>query len=164
MKQWKALYGIVSNLSRIVSFLKLFSFDRRRIDAQFVLCMYREKKREKTYVYAICMMVKWIMEQEYSDQQFRKRHCLRVMPRVLDESTVKRSIIIYRDSNLNKILRARRKKCWTKFEGWLKFFEIYLLFKIFKKNSNLFFALQVKKLWKIHWSCRIDKIDCYESV
>lgn len=58
MKQWKALYGIVSNLSRIVSFLKLFSFDRRRIDAQFVLCMYREKKREKTYVYAICMMVK----------------------------------------------------------------------------------------------------------
>lgn len=123
-----------------------------------------EKKREKTYVYAICMMVKWIMEQEYGDQQFRKRHCLRVRPRVLDESTVKRSIIIYRDSNLNKILRARREKCWTKFEGWLKFFEIYLLFKIFKKNSNLFFALQVKKLWKIHWSCRIDKIDCYESV
>lgn len=122
------------------------------------------KKREKTYVYAICMMVKWIMEQEYGDQQFRKRHCLRVRPRVLDESTVKRSIIIYRDSNLNKILRARREKCWMKFEGWLKFFEIYLLFKIFKKNSNLFFALQVKKLWKIHWSCRIDKIDCYESV
>lgn len=122
------------------------------------------KKREKTYVYAICMMVKWIMEQEYGDQQFRKRHCLRVRPRVLDESMVKRSIIIYRDSNLNKILRARREKCWTKFEGWLKFFEIYLLFKILKKNSNLFFALQVKKLWKIHWSCRIDKIDCYESV
>lgn len=47
--------------------------------------------------------------------------------------------------------------------GW-NFLKFICYSKFSKKNSNLFFALQVKKLWKIHWSCRIDKIDCYESV
>lgn len=105
------------------SFLKFFSFDRRRIDAQFVLCMYREKKKEEEKKNT-CICHLHDGEMNYGGgirwPAISRAAVSSCKATCLDESTVKRSIIIYCDLNLNNF-ESEEGKVLTKFEDWLNF-------------------------------------------